>query len=464
MGGSGGPRAAARDRLRRGRPAGRSSRPTPSSTSARRDLYVASGSVRDPPGRTHPVAPTGSPSATRRGGVSRAAGSRWWRATTRCTPASPSSTSRTCRACSSTRGSTRARASSRCRAPRSPRPASRPTASRRGASPPAAARRASASPGRSRRSSADLEIGGYGTARNTSFEVLGVPVAWLPWMIYPLKTERQTGLLFPEISAGSLNSFGLGLPFFWAARENVNVLLTPGWSVKRGPSIRGSTEYVYGEESSGERERGLPPRHRHRREQRFRALRARALGDLGRAGRLPARRRAREERIRVRVRQPVPVRLPRSGRPPQRPLPGVERLRGARLRRRRPLRAARHGRLRQRPAEPRRSRPRRVRAAARAAARLRDASGAGAAGSSGWFPRSTCSTSTSARSGSQNARLRRHRDRRLVRRQRARPRRRAPGQRSRPRPGQLRDHRRHRARRSLPGGRAAEWIGASAPG
>src|SRR5262245_61740447 len=99
--------------------------------------------------------------------------------------------------------------------------------------------------------SADLEINGYGTARNTSFEVLGIPVAWLPWMIYPLKTERQTGLLFPEISAGSLTHFGFGLPFFWAARENVNVLLTPGYSVKRGPSIRGNTEYVYGEESSG---------------------------------------------------------------------------------------------------------------------------------------------------------------------------------------------------------------------
>jgi lipopolysaccharide assembly outer membrane protein LptD (OstA) len=98
---------------------------------------------------------------------------------------------------------------------------------------------------------ANLEIGGYGTARNTSFEVLGVPVAWLPWMIYPLKTERQTGLLFPRIAAGSIQGFGFALPFFWAARENVNVLLTPGWSVKRGPSAEAFTEYVYGEESTG---------------------------------------------------------------------------------------------------------------------------------------------------------------------------------------------------------------------
>ena len=98
---------------------------------------------------------------------------------------------------------------------------------------------------------ADLEIGGYGTARNTSFEVLGVPVAWLPWMIYPLKTERQTGLLFPLLSLGSIQGFSAALPFFWAARENVNVLITPGWSVKRGLAVQAASEYVLGEDSGG---------------------------------------------------------------------------------------------------------------------------------------------------------------------------------------------------------------------
>jgi lipopolysaccharide export system protein LptA len=98
---------------------------------------------------------------------------------------------------------------------------------------------------------ADLEINGYGTARNTRFEVLGVPVVWVPWMIYPLKTERQTGLLFPQISAGSIEGFALAVPFFWAVRENVNVLIKPGWSVKRGFSDEVATEYVFGEESSG---------------------------------------------------------------------------------------------------------------------------------------------------------------------------------------------------------------------
>jgi LPS-assembly protein len=41
-------------------------------------------------------------------------------------------------------------------------------------------------------------------ARNTTFDVFGVPLAWIPWMVFPVKTERQTGLLFPEFSLGQL--------------------------------------------------------------------------------------------------------------------------------------------------------------------------------------------------------------------------------------------------------------------
>jgi LPS-assembly protein len=50
---------------------------------------------------------------------------------------------------------------------------------------------------------AELEIGGYGTARNTVVDVLGVPVFWLPWMRYPLLTDRATGLLFPTSNSSN---------------------------------------------------------------------------------------------------------------------------------------------------------------------------------------------------------------------------------------------------------------------
>ena len=57
---------------------------------------------------------------------------------------------------------------------------------------------------------AELEIGGYGTARNTVVDVLGVPVFWLPWMKYPLLTDRATGLLFPVFNSSSRTGFDVG--------------------------------------------------------------------------------------------------------------------------------------------------------------------------------------------------------------------------------------------------------------
>jgi lipopolysaccharide assembly outer membrane protein LptD (OstA) len=98
---------------------------------------------------------------------------------------------------------------------------------------------------------ADLDIGGYGTARNTAFEVLGVPVVWLPWMIYPLKNDRATGFLFPVWNASSRRGFDIGLPFFWAVGERLNLTFTAAYLTENGfmPSVEG--EYVFGEKSSG---------------------------------------------------------------------------------------------------------------------------------------------------------------------------------------------------------------------
>ncbi|MCG8588704.1 MAG: LPS assembly protein LptD [Proteobacteria bacterium] len=110
----------------------------------------------------------------------------------------------------------------------------------------------STEPWRIRAARADIEVDGYGTARNTTFDVLGIPIIWLPWMVYPVKTERSTGLLFPELGIGGRNGFEVGLPLFWAARENVNVTLTPRYLEKRGIKPELDVEYVFGERSGGE--------------------------------------------------------------------------------------------------------------------------------------------------------------------------------------------------------------------
>jgi len=103
-----------------------------------------------------------------------------------------------------------------------------------------------------RASEADLEVEGYGTVRNATFDVLGVPVAWIPWIVLPLKSERQSGLLFPELSLSSFSGFEVGLPFFWALHEQAGLVLTPRYSVQRGFGGAASFDYVLGEESEGE--------------------------------------------------------------------------------------------------------------------------------------------------------------------------------------------------------------------
>ena len=95
-------------------------------------------------------------------------------------------------------------------------------------------------------------MGGYGTARNSTVDVLGVPVFWLPWLFFPVKTERESGLLFPGFGFGSRNGFEVELPIFWAARDNLNVTLTPRYMTERGFKPDLDFEYVFGRRSEGE--------------------------------------------------------------------------------------------------------------------------------------------------------------------------------------------------------------------
>lgn len=98
---------------------------------------------------------------------------------------------------------------------------------------------------------ADVELGGYGKIKNSTFEVLGVPVLWIPWAMFPVKNERETGLLLPDFAFGGRGGAEVGLPFFWAAHPQVNLTLTPRYFSERGFKQDAEIEYVIGQESEG---------------------------------------------------------------------------------------------------------------------------------------------------------------------------------------------------------------------
>jgi LPS-assembly protein len=77
--------------------------------------------------------------------------------------------------------------------------------------------------------------GGYATASGVSFNAGGqVPIVRTPYFVFPVKNERQSGLLFPGLANSSRDGLTVALPLFWATGENHDLTYTPVWREKRG--------------------------------------------------------------------------------------------------------------------------------------------------------------------------------------------------------------------------------------
>lgn len=76
-------------------------------------------------------------------------------------------------------------------------------------------------------SSAEITRNGYGKASNAFFEVLNVPVLYAPYLVFPAKTDRQTGFLNPSFGQSNQNGFQAFLPFFWNISPSTDMTIAP---------------------------------------------------------------------------------------------------------------------------------------------------------------------------------------------------------------------------------------------
>jgi len=72
----------------------------------------------------------------------------------------------------------------------------------------------------------DLALEGTGTIRNGVFYIMDVPVMYIPYGYFPLRSERQTGLLFPKVGTSSHDGFRYLQPFFWAISKSADATLS----------------------------------------------------------------------------------------------------------------------------------------------------------------------------------------------------------------------------------------------
>lgn len=96
-----------------------------------------------------------------------------------------------------------------------------------------------------------VTIDGYGTVKHSAFRVRGLPIIYFPYLIFPAKVTRQTGLLPPRVGYSTLNGGEVEVPFFWAISDQTDATLYSRYMSKRGYMQGAEFRYVAGERSRG---------------------------------------------------------------------------------------------------------------------------------------------------------------------------------------------------------------------
>lgn len=89
----------------------------------------------------------------------------------------------------------------------------------------------------------DVEVDGYGHLEGGTFNVLDVPVLWLPRAAFPVFRERQSGLLLPRVGVSNRRGFQLLQPVYWAIDKTQD--LTVSADVETSLRVGLVSEYRY---------------------------------------------------------------------------------------------------------------------------------------------------------------------------------------------------------------------------
>lgn len=86
--------------------------------------------------------------------------------------------------------------------------------------------------------------------RDASLEVLGVPVAYTPFLSHPdPSVERKSGILTPNFGASSLLGSSIQVPYFWAISDDRDLTFDPIISTDQFPVVTGEYRHRF---SAGE--------------------------------------------------------------------------------------------------------------------------------------------------------------------------------------------------------------------
>jgi LPS-assembly protein len=97
----------------------------------------------------------------------------------------------------------------------------------------------------------EVTIEGYGSARHASLWAKDIPVFYSPYLFFPVKLNRQTGFLTPQLGYSDRKGAEYVQPFFWAIDKSSDATFYEHFMGFRGNKLGAEYRYMLGSETKG---------------------------------------------------------------------------------------------------------------------------------------------------------------------------------------------------------------------
>ncbi len=97
----------------------------------------------------------------------------------------------------------------------------------------------------------DMTFEHYAYMSNVTAKVKDAPTFWLPYLIVPVKSKRQSGFLFPHFGLATNYGFVFVEPFFWATSRSTDMTIGVGEYTARGRRLEWEGRYALTTRSKG---------------------------------------------------------------------------------------------------------------------------------------------------------------------------------------------------------------------
>jgi LPS-assembly protein len=97
----------------------------------------------------------------------------------------------------------------------------------------------------------DLKLEEFATGKNVIFYVKDIPVFYFPYIILPVKRERQSGFLFPKFGRSTKRGEFIDIPYYWAISPSQEATIDLDIQTKRGIGLGLDYRYLRSRTSEG---------------------------------------------------------------------------------------------------------------------------------------------------------------------------------------------------------------------